>query len=85
LSTHLRLGLPCGIFPSGFPNNIIYAFHNSPFRATYPAHLILLELIILIMFGEENKLWSSSLWSFLQSPVTSSPFGPNILFHYCLC
>jgi hypothetical protein len=31
------------------------------------------------MFGEEYKLWSSSLSSFLQSHVTSSLFGPNIL------
>jgi hypothetical protein len=29
--------------------------------------------------GEEYNLWSSSLCSFLQSPVTSSQFGPNIL------
>jgi hypothetical protein len=29
--------------------------------------------------GEEYKLWSSSLCSFLQSPVTSSLFGSNIL------
>jgi hypothetical protein len=34
-------------------------------------------LIILIMLGEEYKLWSS-LCSFLQPPVTSSLFGPNI-------
>jgi hypothetical protein len=27
LSTHLRLGLPSGLFPSGFPTNILYAFH----------------------------------------------------------
>jgi hypothetical protein len=26
LSTHLRRGLPCGLFPSGFPTNILYAF-----------------------------------------------------------
>ncbi|PNF28001.1 hypothetical protein B7P43_G13856 [Cryptotermes secundus] len=26
LSTHLRLGLPCGLLPSGFPTNILYAF-----------------------------------------------------------
>jgi hypothetical protein len=26
LFTYLRLGLPSGIFPSGFPTNILYAF-----------------------------------------------------------
>jgi hypothetical protein len=31
------------------------------------------------MFGEEYKLRSSSLRSFLQPPVTSSLLGPNIL------
>jgi hypothetical protein len=36
-------------------------------------------LIILITVGEDYKLWSSPLCSFLQSPVTSSLFCPNIL------
>jgi hypothetical protein len=37
-------------------------------------------LIILIILGEEYKSWSSLLCNFLHSPVTSSLFGPNILF-----
>jgi hypothetical protein len=37
------------------------------------------KIIFLIILREEYKLWSSSLCSFLQPPVTSSLFGPNIL------
>jgi hypothetical protein len=33
LSIHLRLGLTNGLFPSGFPTYILYAFLFSPIRA----------------------------------------------------
>jgi hypothetical protein len=38
-------------------------------------------LIILIILGEECKLWSSLLCSLPQSPVISSLFGQNILLN----
>jgi hypothetical protein len=66
LSTHLRLGIPSDFFPSDFPTNILYEFLFAPNRATCSAHLILLDLIIIL--GE--KLRNSSLCSF--SPNTLS-------------
>jgi len=49
-------------------------------RATCPAHLIILDLITPIIFGEEYRSYSYLLCtSFLHSTVTSSLLGPNIL------
>jgi hypothetical protein len=42
--------------PSGFPTNILYTFLFSSIRVTCPANMILLDLIILIILGEEYKL-----------------------------
>ena len=77
LSSQLRLGLPSGLFPSGFPTNTLYTPLLSPIRTTCPSHLIFLDLITRIICGEDYRSLSSSLCSFLHSPVISYLSSPN--------
>ena len=82
LSSHLRLGLPSGLFPLNFPTKILYTPLLSLIRALYPAHLITLDVITRTIFGEQFKSLSSTLCSFLHSLFISSPLGPNILLFW---
>ena len=48
-----------------------------PIRATCPAHLIRLDFTTRTILRKEYRSFSSSLCSFLHSPVTSFLLGPN--------
>jgi hypothetical protein len=80
LSSHLRLGLPSSSFLLAFPPK--FHMHSASPHSCYmpcPSHTPWLDHSNYTC--EEYKLWSSSLCSFLQPPVTSSLFGPNILLN----
>jgi ABC-type anion transport system duplicated permease subunit len=78
LSSHIRLGLPNGPFPSGFPTKILHAVLIFPTHATFPTHLIF-PFITLIKSGDAHNLWSSLFCSLLKSLATSFLLDPNML------
>ena len=63
ISSHLHLGLPSGLFPSGFPIKTLNKPLFSPIRDTCPAHLILLDFISRTILDEEYRTLSPSLCS----------------------
>ena len=78
LSSHLRLGLLGDLFPTDFPTKTLYAYLLPPIRATFPAHLSILDLITQITFRMKCRSLCSSLYSYFHSSFTSSLLGPNI-------
>ena len=80
LSSHLRLSLPSGLFPS-YPTKTLYMPILSPVCAKCPAHLILLGFVTRTILGEAYRSFSSLLCSYLHSLVTSSLLAPNILLN----
>ena len=89
LSSHLRLGLPSGLFPQGFPTKISFLKVSppNPVHASPLPHTRYMPRPSYSRFYHPHNIgWgvqniSSSLCSFLHSPVTSSLLGPNILLN----
>src|SRR5215475_10251199 len=85
LKIHLNIILPStswspnGLFPSCFPTNTLCTPLSFLIRATCPAHLFRLDFTTRTILGKECRSFSSSLCSFLHSPVTSSLLGQNTL------
>jgi len=54
-----------------FPTKALYTLLLSPIHDTWPAHLILLELITRTIFAEECRSLNSSLFSYEKSILPS--------------
>jgi hypothetical protein len=64
--------------PFRFPTKILRESPPPPHACYIPCPSLLLALIILIISGEDYKLWNCSFCSFFQPPVTSSHLGAYI-------
>jgi len=81
---HFNITLPpipgssSGFSPLGFPTKTLHAPLLSPIHATCPTHLILLDLINQILFGEQYSSLSSSLHCLFYYPIIPVLLGPHI-------
>jgi hypothetical protein len=84
LFIYLSLGLPCGLFPSGFSTSNLYASFFSPIRATCPVHVIFLCLnytwrrvqVMKLLFTQSCSTLSldvSSVQIFSPAPCSQMP------------
>ena len=77
-------GSPMWSLSFRFPHQNPVFVSPLPIRAICLACFIVLDFITRTVFGEQYRSLSSSLCSFLHSPVTSSLLGPNILLNTVL-
>jgi hypothetical protein len=71
LNSYLRLGLSSAYFILDFPPKSYNSYLLFPMRATCHAHLILLNLMILVVLGEKH------MWIYLRNSVSNIEFNKN--------
>jgi len=69
LPSHLCLGLPNGLLPSGFPTRTLYTPLFSHIHATCPAHLILLDFYHPNSIGWAVQVIKVLIMSFFSTPL----------------
>jgi hypothetical protein len=94
LLAHLRFVLRSGLFPSGVATKTICAFILSKMHATFPAHMVLLDWIPLIIFARvfvmSRPQWPHSLRQELFSLARTLRSWVRIpfrawMFGVCVC
>jgi len=73
-----HLGLPRGLYPSGFPIKTLYVSLLSPIHADAPPNS-LFSIWLPGQYWVRSMDHCTSLCRFFHSPVPLSPLGPNIL------
>jgi hypothetical protein len=75
LSSQLYLGHLSDVLASTRFTRTLYILLFVLMHSTCLGHLIILQLIILAICGDEHKLRSSALCNFLHPPISSYPLG----------
>jgi hypothetical protein len=78
LYSHLCPGLASYLFPSGFPNQTLYAFLFFKCRCYVLIHLIVLSLTILIIFERSSICTFSIFLLLLFSTLFSRTFSRDL-------